>query len=98
MTDERFWVHKPRWSVDGRLIYFIRSQGGVFNVWAVAFDSDRGVPIGQPFSVTRFDGSGAYLPSDAVFADLAIGRGTLAVSVINPNGGIWMLENVTRRR
>ena len=97
LTDEGFWIDKPRWSVDGRLIYFVSSQGGLFNVWAVAFDTERGAFIGEPFQVTRFDGSGEHLPSATLsLLDLAVGRDTLAMPVIDPTGGIWLLENVRR--
>jgi serine/threonine protein kinase/Tol biopolymer transport system component len=96
LTDGRFWVDQPRWSPDGRLIYFISREGGLFNVWAIAFDPDRGKPIGERFQVTRFDGSGEQLPSNAGIPELGVGGGRLVIPVINPTGGIWMLENLRR--
>ena len=93
LTDESAWADKPRWSADGRLIYFISRLGGLFNVWAVEFDPDRG-PVGDPFQVTRFDGSGETIPLDVGRVELAVGRGRLVIPIENPTGGIWMLENL----
>jgi serine/threonine protein kinase len=92
VTDGGVWVDKPRWSVDGRLIYFISRQGGLFNVWAIGFDPDRGVPIGQPFQLTHFDRSGEQIPLDAGRVELAVARDRLAMPIINPVGAIWMLD------
>jgi WD40-like Beta Propeller Repeat len=96
LTDDRIWVDKPKWSADGRLIYFISREGGLFNVWAILFDPDRGIPIGERFQVTRFDGSGEHIPSDVGITELGVGGGRLVIPVINPTGGIWMLENLRR--
>ncbi len=96
LTDERFWVDKPKWSADGKLLYFISSQGGLLNVWALRFDSDRGLAVGQPFQVTHFDGSAEHISPDVGRVELAIGGGRMAFPVINPTGGIWMLENPKR--
>ena len=55
MTDGESWDDKPRWSPDGRLIYFVAGRGGFFNVWGVGFlDAAKGKPVGKPFAVTSF--------------------------------------------
>ena len=38
LTDVHGWADKPRWSPDGKLLYFIRRESSFFNVWAVRFD------------------------------------------------------------
>ena len=44
------WADKPRWSDDGRLLYFLsRGSGDYFNLWALPFDPIRGVPAGTAF-------------------------------------------------
>ena len=56
------WADKPRWAPNGRLLYFISNQGSpYFNLWAIRFDPDRGIPMGDPFQLTRFDTSGLGL-------------------------------------
>jgi hypothetical protein len=90
------WIDKPRWSNDGKLLYFLSRRGGSFNVWAGRFDPEHGTVIGEPFQVTQFDGSGDYVPPDAGRVEVGIGGRRLALPVVRPTGGIWMLESVKR--
>ncbi len=98
-TPERDWkyidtdqsVDKPRWSDDGRLIYFVSERGGSWNVWAVAFDSATG-PNGPPMQVTRFDGPGEQIVSPIGQIEISVTRGRLVIPTIRPTGGIWMLR------
>jgi hypothetical protein len=71
-VEERDWRYideelarkdKPRWSVDGRHIYFTSERGGFLNVWAADFNPGTGA-IGTAFRVTDFDGPGAQMPTD----------------------------------
>ena len=55
MTDGKHWDDKPRWSPDGRTIYYVSERRGFFNVWGVHFDPLIGKPQGEPFQVTHFD-------------------------------------------
>ncbi len=96
ITDGRFWNDKPRWSAVGRLLYFSSDRGGLFNVWAIAFDSTKGTTVGDPFPMTTFTGVGEQAPLNIVGLELDIARGRLAIPVVNPTGGIWMLDNISR--
>ena len=58
ITEGQYRDDKPRWSPDGTSIYFISSRDGVFNVWAVAFDPERGQVEGDPVRVTAFTDPG----------------------------------------
>ena len=42
ITDGKHWDDKPRWSPDGRTIYFLSGPGGFFNVWGDPLRSGRG--------------------------------------------------------
>src|SRR5262249_23173948 len=46
VTESRHWDDKPRWSPDGRTIYFVSLRGGFFNVWGIHFDSAAGKIVG----------------------------------------------------
>jgi Tol biopolymer transport system component/DNA-binding winged helix-turn-helix (wHTH) protein len=50
ITDGKHWDDKPRWSPDGRTIYFVSRPGGFFNVWGIHFDPAAGKPIGAAVS------------------------------------------------
>ena len=45
----KYW--SPRWSTDGRTLYYLAHAGSAMSVWAQAFDAD-GAPDGTPHSVT----------------------------------------------
>jgi Tol biopolymer transport system component len=96
MTGTDSWIDKPRWSADGRLIYYISRQGGFFNVWATGFDPVAGAAVGRPFQVTHFDGPGQQIPPSLGEVELGVGGGRLAIPIITPKGGILMLETVSR--
>ena len=82
---------KPRWSVDGRLLYYASNVGGLMNVWAVEFDPVRGF-VGKSFQVTHFDGPGERLPDGLPSFEMAVGGGRLVIPTLHPTGFIWLLN------
>ena len=82
-------MYEPRWSVDGSLLYFVSERDGFANEWAVDFDPTSG-KVGEPFQVTAFDGQTEFMPLGASMS--AVSRGGLAVRVVHPRGGIWLLR------
>jgi Tol biopolymer transport system component len=96
ITDGRFVDDVPRWSPDGNLLYFESNRGGLPNLWAIRFDTRKGVALGEPFAITTFKGDGEQLPSTFPSDDFSIARGRLALTIQNPVGGIWMVEQVNR--
>ena len=41
------WDDKPRWSPDGKTIYFVSGSGGFFNVWGIRLRCESGKAIGR---------------------------------------------------
>jgi Tol biopolymer transport system component len=95
MTEGTYWDDKPRWSSDGRFLYFVSSRGGVINVWVVPFDPASGLPLGAPAPVTSFSGARRVLPQIASM-QIAVAGDRLVLPIVDVSGGVWMLENVTR--
>lgn len=95
LSEGRFWDDKPRWSSDGRFLYFVSSRDGLLDVWAMRFDSDRGRP-GDPFRVTRFDDPRTMIFPAVGAMEIAVARHRLVVPVLEVAGSIWMLDNVDR--
>jgi dipeptidyl aminopeptidase/acylaminoacyl peptidase len=97
VTEGRYWDDKPRWSADGRILYFVSSRRGDFNVWAIRFDPSAGIPTGNPFPVTSFGGPRRMiLPMLGGPMQVAVGRDRMVLPIVDVAGGIWMLENVAR--
>ena len=42
----------PKWSADGRHLYFSSDRGGAMNIWRVPVDESTGAPTGPPEPVT----------------------------------------------
>ncbi len=90
------WADKPRWSPDGKFLYFIQQQGSFFNVWAAPFDDAAGKPIGTPFQVTRYDSPRHQLSPELGIADIGVSARRLVLTMTEQTGNIWMLDNVDR--
>ena len=93
ITDGNYFDDKPRWSPDGKILYFISSRTGFFNVWGVHFDPGTGQRVGEPFRVTSFESPGQMLLSNVRRVELALAADRLILPIMEVSGGIWILEN-----
>jgi serine/threonine protein kinase/Tol biopolymer transport system component len=94
LTDGTHWDDKPRWSPDGKKIYFISGHGGFFNVWGIRFDPRRGVPIGVAFPVTNFASPRLMVPQSIEPVGFALTQDRLVLTMEDVSGGIWVLDGV----
>jgi WD40 repeat protein len=94
VTEGEYWDDEPRWSPDGRILYFSSNRTGFPNVWGIHFNSPIGKRVGEPFRVTTFEGPvHMRYPGYVAFA---IGAHRLMVNLVESSGNIWVLENVDR--
>ena len=96
ITDSKHWDDKPRWSPDGRTIYFLSGPGGFFNVWGIHFDPDAGKPVGQPFQVSKFESPRLMVPRWIPTVGLSLIQDKLVMTMVEESGSIWVLDNVDR--
>ena len=96
ITDGKDWDDKPRWSPDGKTIYFVSGRGGVFNLWGIHFDPAQGKPVGEPFRVSAFEGHGPMIPRWIPLVELSLSEDKLVLNMAEVSGGIWVLDNVDR--
>lgn len=94
VTAENIWVDKPRWSPDGKSIFFVSNQNSYFlNVWGIRFDPVEGKAVGDPFQVTTI-GSPAEMISDRLsYMEMTLNRKTLMLPITTVTGNIWVIEN-----
>jgi Tol biopolymer transport system component len=96
ITDGKHWDDKPRWSPDGKVIYFLSERSGFFNVWGIHFDPAKGTPAGDPFQVTTFDKPNLMVAEPMSTVGLSLTHDRLVVTVAQVSGSIWVLDNVDR--
>jgi len=97
ITEGRNFDDKPRWSPDGRMLYFISNRTGFFNVWGIRFDPVAGQPAGEPFRVTAFNSPSQMIMEDVRTMELALAADRLILPIMEVSGNIWILENVLRQ-
>ena len=88
--------NKPRWSPDGKIIYFLSERAGFLNVWEIRFDSARGRPVSEPFPVTAFDSPRLMVAKLIPAVSISLTQDRLVVTVSQASGNIWVLDNVDR--
>jgi Tol biopolymer transport system component/DNA-binding winged helix-turn-helix (wHTH) protein len=96
ITDGHPWDDKPRWSPDGKVVYYLSLHEGVFNVWGTRFDRLKGKRVGEPFRVTSFKHPGFSIAGAVQAVELSITENKLVVPIEERSGNIWMLDNLDR--
>jgi Tol biopolymer transport system component/DNA-binding winged helix-turn-helix (wHTH) protein len=96
ITSGAFFDDRPRWSLDGRFVYFLSSRSGFFNVWARRFDPERGAALGEPFAVTELNDPAQMIPPRTVQLGVAISHDRLIIPVAAASGNIWVLDGMNR--
>ncbi len=96
ITEGRYWDDKPRWSPDGRTVYFVSNRLGFFDVWGRRFDPKAGKPVGDPFRVTNFESPRHRISTPAMTMDVVITKDRIILPIVESSGSIWILEDVER--
>ena len=91
LAADHVWPDQPRWSPDGRTLYFLsRSAGGYFALWGLRMQPDHGVPIGEPFRVKSFDSPRWHIEPELAPLEMGVSKGLLALPMQSVKGSIWL--------
>jgi DNA-binding winged helix-turn-helix (wHTH) protein/Tol biopolymer transport system component len=96
ILEDHVWPDKPRWSADGRTLYFLSRGGdGYFNLWGVPIDPTRGAQTGKPFQVTHFSSADWRIDPNMGKADIGVASSRLVLPMQTVKGSIWLLSGVS---
>jgi Tol biopolymer transport system component len=92
VTDGKGFDREPRWSPDGKLIYFLSDRDGFRCVWAQPVDLANRVVRGAPFAVYHAHSARITLDlgGDTGPNGLNIVPGKMIVTMAEETGNIWL--------
>ena len=96
MTEGNAYDDKPRWSPDGRTLYFISNRDGLMSLWARRFDPESGTPVGAPFRAKSFDNLQQRLAENLRQVEIAVSDKRIFLPITETTGKIWILDQVDR--
>ena len=96
ILEDHVWPDKPRWSPDGRTLYFIsRGADGYLNLWGVPIDPARGAQTGKALQVTHFSSPNWHIDRNIDAAEIGLASGRLVLPMQRVKGSIWLLSGVS---
>ena len=96
ITDGSAYDDKPRWSRDGRALYFVSNRGGRLDVWGRRVDESTGQPQGEPFRVTAFDSGPRTLAPSLRQVGVTLSTDHMFLPMHEAIGHVWILDQVDR--
>lgn len=92
VTDGKVWDDLPRWSPDGRLLYFLSRRDGMNCFWAVRLDPATRRPVGEAFAALHLHQIRLMTMPDIRFMELAVGPGRLVFPGYEVTGNLWLVR------
>jgi Tol biopolymer transport system component len=93
MTDNPVWDRKPRWSPDGRLLYFLSERDGFRCLWARPFVAASRSPSGPVFAVYHSHLARlSMLNLNLSALETAVVPGRFVFNMADRAGNIWMAD------
>jgi len=93
ITDGQRLDREPRWSPDGKLLYFLSERDGFRCFWAQPLDPATKLPAGASFAVQHFHRTRFSIRyQDTGTVGLGISRDKIVFAMSETTGNIWMVQ------
>lgn len=90
IADETGWCDKPRWSPDGKLIYFISHRDGYGCLWAQLISPQTRRPAGPPFNIAHFHSARLSMMNVGTgLLELGVAKDKIVFNLGEVTGNIW---------
>jgi serine/threonine protein kinase/Tol biopolymer transport system component len=90
-------LDKPRWSHDGRSLYFIgRRARSYFHLFRIGFDPASGRFVGAPVQLSDFSRPDLEISPEVGTTEVSVTAKQVFLTMRSTSGSIWMLDNVDR--
>jgi hypothetical protein len=96
ITDGHSYDDKPRWSADGRAVYFISNRNGLLELWSRRIDPATGAPIGESFRAGSFENPEQRLTTNLHQMEIAVSSKRVFMPITETTGKIWILDQFDR--
>ena len=84
------WVDKPRWSLNGDLLFYVSDRDGPVCIWAQRVSLADKRPKGEAFPVWHFHGRRHSLDNSRGL-ELTVARDGLIFSLDESTSNVWMM-------
>lgn len=96
VTDGQAYDDKPRWSRDGRTLYFISNRDGRFEVWRRGFDPETGRLDTPATRVTNLQAARQTLSPYLAEMEMFVTPDRIFLPMFEASSRIWMLDHADR--
>jgi hypothetical protein len=90
ITGQSEFSERPRWSGDGKTIYYMSTRDGFGCIWGQRFDSKSETSAGKPFAVMHYHNT-RFSPASVVARsfNLSVSGDSVYLNVGEENSSIW---------
>jgi Tol biopolymer transport system component/DNA-binding winged helix-turn-helix (wHTH) protein len=96
VTEGQRYDDKPRWSPDGRTLFFVSDREGILNVWGRHVDPASGAALGVPFRVTEFGTPDMMMATNRVRMIFALSQNQLYLPLEREKATLWTLDGIQK--
>jgi len=90
ICEDDHYLDSPKWSPNGKLLYYLSDRSGECGIWAQRFDPTARKPIGGMFTVFRPNSARHYMNLPAGNGALGVAPGRLIFYMAEGSGNIYM--------